>query len=151
METSGQYLLVDGHSVIFHWPELRRVHEKDRRKARSLLIRSLKELHDTTDWLVTLVFDGKQGQCEKPQAGQMVILYAKAHQTADGLIERLTAQVEEAKRSLVWVVTADGVERKTVESLGAVSVDPDWLKRELELQGQNWKQSLGEVHRRAKW
>ncbi|MEM9399171.1 MAG: NYN domain-containing protein [Verrucomicrobiota bacterium] len=149
MAVSGKYLLIDGHSVIYAWPHLRKLHEKDRRAARMQLIDQLGKFHDISDWLVTLVFDGQQGVVEKAQKGKMVVLYAQSHQTADAIIERLVAKVPDSTQ--VWVVTADGGERRMVESLGAISVDPKWLQREIENETGVWSKELDKIHLKAKW
>ena len=58
---SARYLVIDGHSVIFAWPDLRKLHDQNRTVARKALIDRLQHLHDTTDWRVTVVLDGKLG------------------------------------------------------------------------------------------
>jgi predicted RNA-binding protein with PIN domain len=45
---STRYLVVDGHSVIFAWPDLRALHERNRPAARKALADRLQQLHDTT-------------------------------------------------------------------------------------------------------
>ena len=144
-----KYLLIDGHSVIFQWPELRSLHQKNRNKAREVLSGQLAELHDTSNWLVTLVFDGKMGSSPVAKHRGMVTAYSTAEQTADSIIERLVATVEDKER--VVVITADVAERNMVESLGATSYSPDWLRSELKLNERDWLGTFSEVHRRAKW
>jgi uncharacterized protein len=144
-----KYLLVDGHSVIYQWPELRALHAQQPNKCRELLTQLLSNFHDTSDWLVTLVFDGKTGPTEPVQPGKMALIYSKEGQTADSIIERLVGQA--ADPANVYVVTADGAERVTVESLGAFVMSPDWLQDEINLIGTSWQQTLIQVHRRAKW
>lgn len=144
-----KYLLVDGHSVIFQWPELRALHQQNRNQARAVLSRQLAELHETSDWLVTLVYDGKQGISPLTEHKGMVTLYSQEGQTADSIIERLVAQVKDKQR--VVVVTADQAERNMVESMGSFTHSPDWLSHELSLNGKDWSGTLSEVHKRAKW
>jgi predicted RNA-binding protein with PIN domain len=149
---SAHYLVVDGHSVIFAWADLRKLHDRNRASARKALIDRLQHLHDTTTWRVTLILDGKQGTAvpmgsRKPT--DMVVSYATADQTADSIIERLVAASGVAKEILV--VTADEAERLTVESLGASTVSPDWLRRELELENVSFGEQLERVHRSAQW
>src|ERR1700676_3796834 len=91
---SARYLVVDGHSVIFAWSDLRALHERNRAAARKALADRLQHLHDTTPWRVTLVLDGKLGTVVASgarQATDMVISYATADQTADSIIERMVA------------------------------------------------------------
>ena len=116
---SARYLLIDGHSVIFAWHDLRKLHDRNRAAARKALIDRLQHLHDTSDWRVTLVLDGKLGTAFRPaprKPTDMVVSYATADQTADSIIERLVGSFRGAKDILV--VTADEAEKLTVESLG---------------------------------
>lgn len=129
-EPAPRYLLVDGHSVLHAWPELRRLHAQKPASARERLIRQLSELHDSGKWSVTLVFDGQRGgQAERPR-DSMAVLYASAGQTADSIIERIV-QIH-AGRGEIGVVTADHAERTAIESLGAFGFSPEWLQNELQ-------------------
>jgi len=56
---SQQFLIVDGHSVIFAWPELRALHKRRTASAREQLTKILTEYQDFTGIQVVLVFDGK--------------------------------------------------------------------------------------------
>src|SRR5277367_4955799 len=140
---SARYLVVDGHSVIFAWPDLRKLHDTNRAAARKALIDRLQHLHDTTDWRVTVVLDGKLGTA--PPSGtrkptDMVVSYATADQTADSVIERLVAASGVAKEILV--ITADEAEKLTVESLGATTASPAWLRKELDLEAISFSNEL---------
>lgn len=149
---SAHYLVIDGHSVIFAWPDLRQLHDQNRAVARKALADRLQNLHDTTDWRVTLVLDGKLGTViptshRKPT--DMVISYATADQTADSIIERLVGASGVAAQILV--VTADEAEKLTVESLGATTASPSWLRQELEMESATFADGLHRVHRSARW
>ena len=147
-----RYLVVDGHSVIFAWADLRRLHDRNRAAARKALAGRLQHLHDTTDWRVTLVLDGKLGSAVSAgprRRTDMVISYATAAQTADSIIERLVAASGVAKSILV--VTADEAEKLTVESLGAATASPSWLRAELEKEGDFFADELERIHRSARW
>lgn len=149
---SARFLVVDGHSVIFAWPDLRRLHERNRAQARKALIDLLTQLHDISGWRVTLVLDGKRGTASPPASSKptdMVVCYATADQTADSIIERLVAASGVAKD--IWVVTADEAEKSTVESLGAISVSPEWLRREMEQEKTSFSGELDRIHRSARW
>src|SRR5271154_699449 len=149
---SACYLVVDGHSVIFAWPDLRKLHDENRAAARKALLDRLQHLHDTTDWRVTVVLDGKLGTALPSGARQptdMVVSYATADQTADSVIERLVAASGVAKDILV--ITADEAERLTVESLGAETSSPAWLREILEREGATFSAELDRIHRSAKW
>ena len=149
---SAHYLVIDGHSVIFAWPDLRNLHDRNRGAARKALIDRLQHLHDTTDWRVTVVLDGKLGTAissgeRKP--ADMAVSYATADQTADSIIERLVGASGVAKDILV--ITADEAEKLTVESLGAATASPSWLRKELEMEGTSFTNELERVHRSARW
>ena len=147
---SVRYLVVDGHSVIFSWPDLRSLHDRNRAAARHALIDRLRQLHDTTDWRVTVVLDGKLGTALPSGARKptdMVVSYATADQTADSIIERLVGASGVAKDILV--ITADEAEKLTVESLGAATASPSWLRKELEMEGTSFTDELERVHRSA--
>ena len=148
---SARYLLVDGHSVIFAWPDLRSLHQKNRAQARELLAKLLQHLHDTTSWRITLILDGKLGTAVPPQrrATDMVVAYATVDQTADSIIERLVAS--SGKGPEILVITADEAERLIVESLGAFTAGPAWLREELEREGQAFHLDLNSIHRSARW
>ena len=149
---SAHYLVIDGHSVIFAWPDLRKLHDHNRAAARKALIDRLQHLHDTTAWRVTVVLDGKLGTAlpsgdRKPT--DMVVSYATADQTADSIIERMVGASGVAKDILV--ITADEAEKLTVESLGAATASPSWLRKELEMEGTSFTDELERVHRSARW
>ena len=79
----------------------------------------------------------------------MVVSYASAHQTADSIIERLVAASGRAPQ--ITVVTADEVERRLVESLGAMTASPTWLRDQLEKEGASLRDELDRIHRSARW
>jgi predicted RNA-binding protein with PIN domain len=149
---SAHYLVIDGHSVIFAWPDLRKLHDRNRAAARKALADRLQHLHDTSAWRVTLVLDGKRGTAipsgrRKPT--EMVISYASADQTADSIIERLVSASGRAQEILV--ITADEAERLTVESLGAATASPSWLRKELAMEDASFVDGIERIHRSARW
>ena len=80
-EAAPRYLLVDGHSIIHSWPELRALHSRQPSQARRDLIRQMSDLHDSGRWRVTLVFDGKGGGREEGPKDSLAVLYeiGRAH------------------------------------------------------------------------
>jgi len=148
---SVRYLVVDGHSVIFAWADLRALHAQNRAAARKVLAERLQHLHDTTSWRVTLILDGKMGTAiaTTRKKTDMVIAYATVNQTADSIIERLVAASGVAEQILV--ITADEAERRIVESLNAAVASPSWLREELEREGASFANDLERVHRSARW
>src|SRR6266699_805210 len=88
-----RFLIVDGHSVIFSWPELRKLHARRMALARDELVKLLTAYQDASGVRVVAVFDG-QGQelSDATAPGGIQIFYSAAGQTADAIIERLVAK-----------------------------------------------------------
>ncbi|MFO1485820.1 MAG: NYN domain-containing protein [Verrucomicrobiaceae bacterium] len=123
------YLLIDGHSVIHAWPELRKEHRIASRRhlARTELLKRLRNLQDMSGMQVVVVFDGaKQGTNEEREPDGLQIIYADPGTTADTIIERLVAKYVNERP--MRVVSADGMVRETILSLGADWVSPELLR-----------------------
>jgi predicted RNA-binding protein with PIN domain len=128
---SAQYLLVDGHSIIFAWPKLRRLHARRPYLARDALIKELRHYQDWTGVHVAVVFDGS-GERVSAQSDphDVQIFYARRGQSADAIIERLASKY--ASRFEITVATSDSLEMETVNACGALCVSPDGLRKLLE-------------------
>jgi predicted RNA-binding protein with PIN domain len=126
-----RYLIVDGHSVIFTWPELRKLHQKRTALAREALIKRLRNYQDWTGVRVVVVFDG-QGSNVTGAADphDIQIFYSRKGQTADAVVERLASKY--AGDFELMVATSDLLERQTVTSFGAVSISAEMLRKMLE-------------------
>jgi predicted RNA-binding protein with PIN domain len=146
-DAAPRYLLVDGHSIIHAWPDLRSLHLRQPSQARRNLIRELSALHDSGRWRVTLVFDGQGGGREEGPKDSLAVLYAPADATADSIIEKIVQA--HAGRGEIGVVTADHAEITAVESFGAFGFSPDWLRDELRAAAGEIAASL-ETYRRKK-
>ena len=126
-----RYLIVDGHSVIFTWPELRRLHTRRTALARDELVKILTEYQDASGVRVVAVFDGKGGKYNEDTApGGIQIFYSAAGQTADSIIERLVAKY--AEQHEITVATSDFMEQQTVTTFGALVVSADGLREWLD-------------------
>jgi predicted RNA-binding protein with PIN domain len=122
-----RYLIVDGHSIIFQWPELRAMHGMRSGAARDELIRRLTQYQDATDVRVVAVFDGRsEKQNEATEPGGIQIFYSRTGQTADTIIERLCAKY--AKQHDIVVATDDLMERQTALTFGAFTVSSEMLR-----------------------
>lgn len=129
MPSTLSYLLVDGHSVLHAWPELRRdqVIASKRHLARTALLKRLRDFQDSSGSQVVVVFDGTQAQLsEEREKGGLQIIYADSGNSADHLIEKLAAKY--AKTHPMRVVSADGMVGETVMAFGADWISPDMLK-----------------------
>lgn len=122
-----QYLLVDGHSIIFSWPELRALHDRRTSLARDALVRQLRDYQDWTGVHVVVVFDGR-GPKVSHQADpkEIQIFYSRTGQTADSIIERLASKY--AERFELVVATGDYLEQETAAASGAEPISPDRLR-----------------------
>ena len=122
-----QYLLVDGHSIIFAWPELRALHTRRTSLARDALARRLRDYQDWTGVNVVVVFDGRGPiVSHEGHANEIQIFYSRDGQTADAIIERLASKY--AERFELLVATGDYLEQETVSAFGAETISPDGLR-----------------------
>jgi len=125
------FLIVDGHSVIFAWPELLALQRRNGTAAREDLIKTLTEYQDVSGVNVVVVFDGKGEQVnEVTEPGGIQIFYSNAGRTADEIVERLVAKY--GHKYAITVATADLLEQQTVISFGAQCVGSEGLKRRIE-------------------
>jgi predicted RNA-binding protein with PIN domain len=118
MASAREYLLVDGHSIIFGWPELRALHSRRMASAREALVHTLTAYQDQSGVRVVLVFDGQGARAsDDGEPGGIQIFYAPAGRTADDLIERLVAKYAAIHR--LTVATSDRLEQQTALAFGA--------------------------------
>jgi len=114
-------ILVDGYSLLHSWPELAPGKARHSQAARDELIHVLTRYQDACGTPVTVIFDGagsKRGRPEAEIEPSVEVLYSRAGQTADQMIERATHRFKEYGE--VLVVTDDFAERDTVMSLGGM-------------------------------
>jgi predicted RNA-binding protein with PIN domain len=127
MQSPARYLIVDGHSVIFAWPELRKLHARRSSLARETLVKQLRDYQDWTGVHVVVVFDGKGRKVEATSdPADVQIFYSRSGQSADAIIERLASKY--AKRYELVVATSDSLEAETVHACGAEWISPDGLR-----------------------
>jgi Predicted RNA-binding protein containing a PIN domain len=127
MPNRARYLIVDGHSVIFAWPELRKLQARRSSLAREALTKQLRNYQDWTGVRVVVVFDGKGRKIqETSDPADVQIFYSRTGQTADAIIERLASKY--AKRFELMVATSDLMEGETVQACGAEWISPEALR-----------------------
>ena len=123
MPQSPRYLIVDGHSIFFAWPELPTLHERRASAAREELIKRLRNYQDWTGVRVVIVFDGKATNVSTTSdPGDVQIFYSRSGQTADAIIERLANKY--AEQFDLMVATSDTMEAETVQACGAAWISP---------------------------
>ena len=122
-----QYLIVDGHSVIFAWRELRELHERRTSLAREALVRKLRDYQDWTGVRVIVVFDGTGTAIDVSSDPEEVqIFYSRAGQTADFIVERLASKY--SSQFSLLVATSDYLEQETVTACGAEYISAEGLR-----------------------
>jgi uncharacterized protein len=127
-------ILVDGYSLLHSWPELARGKARYSAAARSELIHSLRQYGDAISTPITVVFDGSGPAAniahEVPSTREMEVIYSKSGQTADDIIERVTARL--APYGEVLVISNDIAERDTVASVGGSCCSCDHFIRAIQ-------------------
>lgn len=145
MDPARDYLIVDGHSIVFAWPELRALHARRPAAARDALVKALTGYQDGSGVRVVLVFDG-QGPKASEEAGAIQVFYSPSGKTADDLVERLVAKYGATHR--LTVATSDRLEQQTAITFGAVScVSAEGLRSLLDRAGRELGRRL-KTHRR---
>jgi len=112
-------ILVDGYSLLHNWPELARGRPRHSAAARAELIHILTQYQDATGTPITIFFDGggaPPGVPGNESTRTVEVLFSKAGQTADDLIERAAHRFQPYGE--VLAVTDDHAERDTVIALG---------------------------------
>ena len=131
MSERARYLIVDGHSVVFAWPELRKLHQRRTSLAREMLVKQLRGYQDWTGVRVIVVFDGKGTKVHVTvDPHDIQIFYSRSGQTADAIIERLASKY--ASRFDLVVATSDYLEQQTAAACGAETISPETLRALLE-------------------
>ena len=133
MNSGQRFILVDGHSIIHAWNDLRKLHMKSDRRhlAREELLKRMRLLQDMSGERVVVIFDGTSTKItDEREDGGIQVFYADASHTADAIIEQLAAKY--AGLHPIRVVTADRMIWETIRAFGAHWMSPDDLRFELD-------------------
>jgi len=145
-----RYLIVDGHSVIHAWHDLRARHKVNPRSAREELLARLTEVHDACGASLVVVFDGtgpRKATSERRSPVDVQIVYSGRGETADAVIERLVAAY--ASTHDLTVATNDGAERLAVTGSGAWWISADTLQEQWQATVQARNRELGRLKGRG--
>lgn len=115
-------ILVDGYSLLHNWPELAPGRPRHSEAARDALIEMLSQYQDVKGEPVTIFFDGSGAPPNVPKktsSRAVEVLFSRAGQTADDMIERAVHRFQEYGE--VLVVTNDRAERETVSGFGGMT------------------------------
>jgi predicted RNA-binding protein with PIN domain len=144
-------ILVDGYSLLHSWPELAPGKARHSMAARDGLIAALTQYQDAIGTPITVIFDGAGAPKGTPpgrSTPEMEVLYSKAGQTADDLIERVTHRL--LPYGEVLVVTDDLAERETVGSLGASTAACDRFITQIHHALKELRLDLGRLNERER-
>lgn len=111
-------ILVDGYSLLHNWPELAPNQPRHSARARDELVHVLTRYHDATGERITIFFDGAGAPPAAPAndpGAAMEVLFSRAGQTADQMIERAAHRFQ--AYGPVLVVTDDHAERDVVAGM----------------------------------
>ena len=141
-----RYLLVDGHSIIFAWPDLRKIHSRRSGAGRDELIRRLTKYQDASGVCVVIVFDGRGAKTsDATEVGGIQVLYSGSHLTADTVIERLCARY--GQEHDLTVATDDHMEQQTALTFGASAISSETLRQLLEEAGADLQKRIKRQNR----
>ncbi len=115
-------ILIDGYSLLHSWPELAPGRPRHSAAARDELIHRLTLYRDAIGTPITIFFDGDGAPTGTPSAlstPEVEVLYSRAGQTADQMIER--AAYRFGQYGEILAVTDDLAERQTVSNMGGMS------------------------------
>lgn len=140
-------ILVDGYSFLHGCPEIAPGQPRHSAAARDELIVRLTHYQDASGTPVTVIFDGagtKPAPAEQPSP--IEVLYSRAGQTADDIIERVTYRIR--PYGDVLVVTDDFAERDTVSALGGLTSSCENFLRIMESAQADLQSDLKLLNRR---
>jgi len=126
-------ILVDGYSLLHAWPELARGKARHSAAARDELIHWLTRYQDATGTPLSVFFDGggaPKGMSRNESSGSIEVLFSKAGQTADDMIERAAHRFQPYGE--VLAVTNDTAERDTVAAMGGQAWSCELFIRDME-------------------
>jgi predicted RNA-binding protein with PIN domain len=114
-------ILVDGYSLLHSWPELAPGQARHSALAREELVNILTQYHDATGEPITVFFDGAghRGAPKNESRAAVEVLFSRAGQTADDMIERAALRFQDYGE--VLVVTNDRAERDQVSGVGGMT------------------------------
>jgi predicted RNA-binding protein with PIN domain len=116
-------ILIDGYSLLHGWPELASGKPRHSAAARDELISRLTQYQDATGIPITVFFDGagpkRGGPVETVSRPEVEVLFSRAGQTADDMIERAAHRFQAYGE--VLAVTDDIAERETVINMGGMA------------------------------
>lgn len=144
-------ILIDGYSLLHAWTDLAPGSSRFSAAARDALIRKLTVYRDATHTPITIFFDGASAPPGTPRpvsSPDLEILYSKAGQTADDMIERTAFRMKPYGE--VLVVTDDYAERDTVMNFGGLACSCLGFIQQVEAAVGEFETDLKDYNRRER-
>ena len=140
-------MLVDGHSMIFAWDELRKLHDQRMELAREALCQRLQAYQDaTTGERVVVVFDGRKGEGKQERRKEEIqVLYSKKGGSADEILERLACKY--GKDHDLTVASRDRAVLDMCSAFGASAISANGLADLLETSERRFQSELRKYRR----
>ncbi|MBK1834258.1 NYN domain-containing protein [Roseibacillus ishigakijimensis] len=136
---SGQLLIVDGHNALLGLARFAERHRENGTLAREQLIDWLSRYQSASEDAVVVVFDGRGAQRDVQQGdeGEVMVIYARARESADAVVEQLAAS--QAKKRRVLVASNDRSIQYAVANGGADFMTLGALELRVEGQLGSWR------------
>ncbi|ACL75413.1 translation factor GTPase family protein [Ruminiclostridium cellulolyticum] len=148
-EHKEEYLLVDGYNILFAWPELKELADKNAEAARMKLLDSLSNYQGIRQSRIIVVFDAYRVQGHREEIidyHNIHVVYTKEAQTADQYIEKFAH--DNQKKYNITVATSDGLQQIIVRGAGCALLSARELKIEVEDANKRIKQEFKEIQRK---
>jgi predicted RNA-binding protein with PIN domain len=145
-------ILIDGYSLLHNWLELAPGAPRHSESARDELIHWLTRYFDASGTPITIFFDGAKVVAGKPSVEstpQVEILYSRAGQTADQMIERTAHRM--IAFGEVLAVTDDQAERETVQALGGLTSSCENFIRTVQQALTDLQEDIQNLNRRERF
>ena len=143
-------ILVDGFSLLHRWPELAPGKPRHSAAARDELARWLMQYGDAIGTPITVVFDGAGPKAdlapEVASSREFEVIYSKAGQTADDIIEWVAARL--LAYGEVLVVSNDYAVRDTVAAVGARVCSCEHFIKDVQFRLSEFDKQLESYNRR---
>ncbi len=148
-EIKEEYLLVDGYNILFAWPELKELSDKNTDAARMKLLDLLSNYQGIRQCQIIVVFDAYRVQGHREEIvsyHNIHVVYTKEAQTADQYIEKFAH--DNQKRYNITVATSDGLQQIIVRGAGCALLSARELKIDVEEANRRIKEKFQEIQAR---
>ena len=145
-------ILIDGYSLLHNWLELAPGAPRHSESARDELIHWLTRYYDATGTPLTIFFDRAKVAAGKPSVEstpQVEILFSRAGQTADQMIERTAHRF--VAYGEVLAVTDDRAERETVQAMGGLTSSCENFIRTVQQALTDLQEDIQNLNRRERF